>query len=534
MYRHTSLNKNYRVGRLIGEGACGSVHTLDRRNTGGKTFAEDADFVVKLCPIPVSKKGKAGGKKRKKTAAERNADTLFHEYNLYRNALHDMRGGCVPDLPFGGNSPPCYGETDEFRYIVLERMACNISSGECIELLREDENAVGNLCVQMLSHLERLHEKCLLFVDVKPDNFMLVDIHSKAKGKAAADNVRLIDFGLVENYMDRSKHGHRDDVGGGLVGTPAYCSLNLHEGHTPSRRDDVESLGYVICKILVLLSNDCGMLPWETAKSDGEVGRIKKLHVYDARSAFYSKMSASSTNSKIMFDYFDICSKIGYTQSPNYDQLKGLLKKIVSIDGGSLDAKASSKRKQSKANRRKMPAKRLPAGTPERQKRSTRTAKTVIEIFSSDDEFLSAQEEEIEDDVKENSINSTRKTKTQAQASAKLLITGGPHEGEVFEVVQDECDELVIGRKPSQERKKTRSKIILYWALSKDESISSLHASLKLSVSKYSSAAVSFSIADLDSTNGVLVNDRFISKPRQIFPGDRVKLGSTQLEFRRG
>jgi len=311
--------------------------------------------------------------------------------------------------------------------------------------------------------------------------------------------------------------------------------LNLHEGHAPSRRDDLESLGYVIGKILILLSDDRGKLPWETAKSDGEVGRIKKLHVRDASSAFYSNMFASSCNSKIMFNYFDTCSNIRYAQSPDYGQLKDILIKLVSVDGSSSGAKASSKRKQAKTSSRKIPAKRLPAGTPERQKRSTHAAKKeVIDILSSDDEFLSAQEEEIEDDAKENSVNATRKTKSQYQACAKLLITSGPHEGDVFELAQNECDEVVIGRKPNQERKRTRSKVILFWTLSKDESISASHATLKLSVSKYSSSAVSFSIADINSTNGVLVNDRLISKPRQIFPGDRVTLGVTTFLFQRG
>lgn len=105
---------------------------------------------------------------------------------------------------------------------------------------------VRNIGEQMIKLIQTLHNKGLLHRDIKPSNFLF-----------GLNNVQhilhLIDFGFCKRYMFGKKHLEFKQTNN-IIGTINYISLNVHKKYEPSRRDDLESIIYIILYLLDKMS----------------------------------------------------------------------------------------------------------------------------------------------------------------------------------------------------------------------------------------------------------------------------------------
>ncbi|KAJ6589122.1 kinase-like domain-containing protein [Mycena capillaripes] len=112
------------------------------------------------------------------------------------------------------------------------------------------------LADQLISRIEFIHTHGLVHRDVKPANFVM------GTGKAAS-MVNVIDFGLAKKFRDSRTFLHipykQDDFHG--VGTSLFAAINTHLGIETSRRDDLESLAYMLIYFLR------GTLPWRKLRA---------------------------------------------------------------------------------------------------------------------------------------------------------------------------------------------------------------------------------------------------------------------------
>lgn len=291
------LSKKWQISTELGSGACGTVHALIKQSKSGSSPSSCIQYAVKLAIQPPP----STNKKKKKTLIEKNADLLNHEHILYRNVLNDLRGTMIPNVPMAGDkgAPSGFGTIDGYRFLVMERMQGGFSS--IVPLLVAENSstsssksssiAIGPIATRLIRLMEAIHETQHVFVDVKPENFMIaIATESKPTKKKSsptlalslAERIRMIDLGLMESSKDVMKNKHRMDQfpNGQVVGTPVYASLNVLNGHTVSRRDDLEACIYVLIEFVLALQHqhdsdndkktmeELALLPWTKAKSD--------------------------------------------------------------------------------------------------------------------------------------------------------------------------------------------------------------------------------------------------------------------------
>lgn len=170
------------------------------------------------------------------------------------------------------------------------------------------------LCLSKLSILESLHDRHYVHLDVKPDNFAL--------GIGELSNqVFLIDFGLAQLFRNPATRSHIVRINGSsTIGTIRYSSINCHLGLTPSRRDDLESLVYVIVYLVK------GSLPWQGITV--QPGQIHQDEVLRVKQATTVKTLCEGLP-QLFVEFVEQIQCLGFRDKPDYNFLRSILEKCA-------------------------------------------------------------------------------------------------------------------------------------------------------------------------------------------------------------
>lgn len=274
----------FRVGRKLGEGSFGYVY-VGRDAQSGRNVAlkfEKADMKL---------------------------PQLEAEYRMYKKMAH----GLVPRVHWFGESP-----SGAHRVLAMELM------GKSLEDLKDgcphrrmSLKTTLMLADQMIARLAFCHSCDIVHRDVKPDNFLV--------GTGKRDHlVFLIDFGLSKRMRGHDgRHAPYKD-GKQLTGTPRYASVNAHMGVEQSRRDDMESVGYILLYFLL------GRLPWQGIR---EKDKDKKHRSIGQRKRDIPLEVLCKDAPKEFAVYLHYCRALQYTQEPDYAYLRRLFRNLFRHHG---------------------------------------------------------------------------------------------------------------------------------------------------------------------------------------------------------
>lgn len=282
------IGNYYILQTQIGSGSFGEVFKCirrsDNRTLAAKTenYFEDSNGCMKKCKLLLEKK-------------------IYHILN--KNGVKHI--------------PKIYGYFQGSKIGHSHIMVMSLL-GESLDKIFENCNNKFKLCsilklgIDLISIIKRIHNAGIIHRDIKPNNFMI--------GKNNKSYVYIMDFGLSKKYISKTGKHMPYSTGRSLIGTPRYSSLNIHMGFEPSRRDDLESIGYM----LIYFAK--GKLPWQGLKlpKDKNKSKENKLNqiYYVKKITRLNKLCDGLPNCFV--EYLDYVRNLKFTDTPDYEYLISL------------------------------------------------------------------------------------------------------------------------------------------------------------------------------------------------------------------
>jgi len=256
------INNKYKIISKIGEGTFGTIFKGENINTSELV-------AIKVEPI------------------EKNTKLLKNETKIYNYLNNNIKN--VPTIE-GIPMVKWFGKDTKNYYMVMNLLGDSLEKR--INQFRSFSlKLVLQIGIKIISLLKMIHDKGLIHRDIKPDNFLL--------GLKNEKKIYVIDFGFCKCYNRDRRHIEEKEVNN-LIGSKMYASINAHNLIELSRRDDLESLGYMLVYFYL------GNLPWQNIEEDEKIKKLKE------------KIINNVNLPDVLVNYIKYVRLLDFNETPNY------------------------------------------------------------------------------------------------------------------------------------------------------------------------------------------------------------------------
>ena len=236
-------------------------------------------------------------------------ENIHKEHQFLENEAVIMNYLKGPNIPYIYN----YGSDFNYNIMVMELL------GKNLENIFEEKRkfSLKTVCMigyQFISILEYIHNRHIIHRDIKPDNFVL-------GLNELSQYIYILDFGLAKKYRSTKTLEQLPFVNRGkIIGTARYASINALKGYELSRKDDLESAGYVLLYFIK------GKLPWQGIQTKTKDEKYKKI--LEKKEQISSKTLCEGLPQEFN-NFIDYVRNLDYLEQPDYEMLRGLFNTIL-------------------------------------------------------------------------------------------------------------------------------------------------------------------------------------------------------------